>query len=72
MYEKVKEFVKWENVHGKEGEAGEEGFFPHIYGNVEGGGLKLGREEVESVGIWKTGEKGWSGDEWCFQEDVPQ
>lgn len=68
----MKEFVKWEDVHGKEGDAGEEGYFPHVYGNAEDGGLKLGSKEVESVGTWKKGETGWNGKEWCFEEDIPQ
>jgi len=51
---------------------GEKGVFPHIYANEEDGGLRLGREEVESVGKWARKGSTWSGEGWPFGEDVPE
>ena len=64
--------MKWEGVDGKEGVPGELGMFPHVYGNGSDGELKLGAEEVESVGKWVKGEKGWEVAGWCFEEDKPE
>jgi hypothetical protein len=44
------------------------GYFPHVHGN----GLKIGREEVEEVGMWKRGRSGWGVGEWPFGEDTPK
>ncbi|PBP24893.1 hypothetical protein BUE80_DR004227 [Diplocarpon rosae] len=35
-------------------------------------GLKLGRDEVESVGLWKKNGGIWSPDGWLFGEDIPR
>lgn len=48
----------------------ERGYFPHVYANGEGGVLKLGVEEVESVGKWERGGE-WSASEWPWEEDRP-
>ena len=47
---------------------GKLGYFPHVHGN----GLKIGREEVDEVGIWKRGSGGWGVEEWPFGEDRPK
>jgi hypothetical protein len=44
------------------------GYFPHIHGN----GLKVGREEVESVAKWEKPEGGWGPEGWPFIEDTPK
>lgn len=41
------------------------GYFPHIHGN----GLKVGREEVDEVGVWQRASSGWGVEEWPFAED---
>jgi len=80
-YERVEKFVKWEDTKGKGPEEvggcwdvkGEKGYFPHIYANGEDGSLKLGRDEVESVGKWERGEGKWGSEGWPFgREDVPR
>jgi hypothetical protein len=43
------------------------GFFPHIYN-----GLKVGIEEVESVGKWDRGDGEWGAEGWPFDEDTPK
>ncbi|PWY91161.1 hypothetical protein BO70DRAFT_358594 [Aspergillus heteromorphus CBS 117.55] len=53
-YSKIAVDVKWENPEGTVcGPRPKEGLFPHLYN-----GLKLGKDEVESVAIWKNDE-GW-------------
>jgi hypothetical protein len=48
---------------------GKMGYFPHVHGN----GLKIGKEEVDQVGVWKRAEKGWRAAEWPFgDEDRPK
>jgi uncharacterized protein (DUF952 family) len=83
-YSRVSKFIKWEDSAGKGPDEvggcwdveGKKGFFPHIHGNAGPGegeqGLKLGKEEVESVGFWSRGEEGWSGQGWPFEEDSPK
>ena len=79
-YKRVEKWIRWEDSKGKNPEEkggcwdvkGEKGVFPHVYGNGEGGGLRLGREEVESVGKWERKEGRWSGEGWPFGEDVPE
>ena len=39
---------------------------------MHGNGLKIGREEVDEVGIWKRGSNGWGVGEWPFREDIPK
>ncbi|KAI9049610.1 hypothetical protein LZ554_006636 [Drepanopeziza brunnea f. sp. 'monogermtubi'] len=83
-YERVADFVVWEDANGEEPGEDDEGwdvedatgFFPHVYANAGPGegelGLKLGRDEVESVGVWKRGRGKWTPDGWPFGEDVPK
>jgi len=81
-YERVEKFIRWEDTKGKgPDEKGgswdvksERRVFPHIHENGGPdypGGLKLGNEEVESVGRWERGEIGWSPEAWPFEEDRP-
>lgn len=54
-YDTVEANIKWEDSRGTgPGPVGGEGIFPHLYN-----GLKLGREEVESVGVWENAGDGW-------------
>ncbi|KAL2067729.1 hypothetical protein VTL71DRAFT_15825 [Oculimacula yallundae] len=83
-YERVAKFITWEDRQGKgadekdgEWDVDEKrGFFPHIYSNAGEGegeqGLKLGKEEVESVGKWEKGDGKWSAASWPFGEDSPR
>jgi uncharacterized protein (DUF952 family) len=79
-YATVGKWIKWEDSKGKNPEEkggcwdvkGEKGVFPHIYANGEDGGLRLGREEVESVGKWTRKGGIWSGEGWPFGEEVPE
>ncbi|CAI7665291.1 hypothetical protein N7541_009638 [Penicillium brevicompactum] len=53
-YHRVIQDIKWESPDGRvTGPRPGEGLFPHLYN-----GLRLGREEVESVAIWQNDE-GW-------------
>ncbi|KAJ5184952.1 hypothetical protein N7491_007180 [Penicillium cf. griseofulvum] len=53
-YHRVIQDIRWESPDGKVSSPRPgEGLFPHLYN-----GLKLGREEVESVAIWQNDE-GW-------------
>ncbi|OQD77733.1 hypothetical protein PENDEC_c002G02954 [Penicillium decumbens] len=53
-YERVVQDIRWESPDGKVcGPRPGEGLFPHLYN-----GLKLGKEEVESIAIWQN-ENGW-------------
>ncbi|KAJ5208490.1 hypothetical protein N7449_002869 [Penicillium cf. viridicatum] len=53
-YHRVIQDIRWESPDGKvSGPRPGEGLFPHLYN-----GLKLGREEIESVAIWQNDE-GW-------------
>ncbi|RAL08234.1 DUF952 domain-containing protein [Aspergillus homomorphus CBS 101889] len=53
-YDNVQKYIKWENPEGTVcGSRPKEGLFPHLYN-----GLKLGKDEVESIAIW-TNEDGW-------------
>ncbi|KAJ5534602.1 hypothetical protein N7527_000856 [Penicillium freii] len=53
-YHRVIQDIRWESPDGKvSGPRPDEGLFPHLYN-----GLKLGREEIESVAIWQNDE-GW-------------
>ncbi|KAG8873620.1 hypothetical protein FRB97_006610 [Tulasnella sp. 331] len=68
-YEKVKQFVKWEDSTGLSKDQacwdadveGDAGLFPHIYN-----GLKLGADEVDLVGIWEKAEDTWEVADWPF------
>ncbi|KAJ5986222.1 hypothetical protein N7451_010587 [Penicillium sp. IBT 35674x] len=54
-YERVKQDVRWESPDGKVcGPRPGEGLFPHLYN-----GLKLGKDEVESIAVWRN-EDGWN------------
>lgn len=82
-YERVAKYIVWEDTKGKRPDEkggcwdveGTKGLFPHVYANAGPGEgeqrLKLGRDEVESVGIWKRGDGKWGSEEWPFGEDVP-
>ncbi|RDL35253.1 Uncharacterized protein BP5553_07184 [Venustampulla echinocandica] len=79
-YERVKERVRWEMAVGKRPEEkggcwdteGRMGGFPHIY-ETKSGELRLGREEVESVGTWNRGGERWGHQGWPFGgEDIPK
>lgn len=51
---------------------GRMGGFPHIY-HTEAGALRLGREEVESIGTWERDTEGWGPKGWPFgDEDIPK
>ncbi|KXG45447.1 uncharacterized protein PGRI_039960 [Penicillium griseofulvum] len=53
-YHRVIQDIRWESPDGRVSNPRPgEGLFPHLYN-----GLKLGREEVESVAIWQNDE-GW-------------
>ncbi|CAG8959469.1 hypothetical protein HYFRA_00001367 [Hymenoscyphus fraxineus] len=79
LYERVEPRIKWEMAKGLGPEEkggcwdteGRLGGFPHIY-HTEGGELRLGKEEVESVGTWLRVGDVWSKEGWPFgEEDVP-
>ncbi|KAH7927520.1 hypothetical protein BV22DRAFT_1031707 [Leucogyrophana mollusca] len=59
-YGRVVENIKWEGLDGAIGTPGEEGKFPHLR-NDDGQGLKLGRDEVDSVRevVRGAGEDTW-------------
>ncbi|KAL4878403.1 hypothetical protein BJY04DRAFT_112561 [Aspergillus karnatakaensis] len=53
-YDRVAKDIRFEDPEGRVcGPRPEEGLFPHLYN-----GLKLGRDEVESISVW-TSEEGW-------------
>ncbi|KAL4869298.1 hypothetical protein BDV12DRAFT_196537 [Aspergillus spectabilis] len=53
-YARVAKDIRFEDPEGRVcGPRPEEGLFPHLYN-----GLKLGRDEVESISVW-TSEEGW-------------
>ncbi|KAJ5212239.1 uncharacterized protein N7498_003885 [Penicillium cinerascens] len=53
-YVQVMQDIRWESPDAKVcGPRPGEGLFPHLYN-----GLKLGKEEVESIAIWQN-EDGW-------------
>lgn len=60
--------IRWEDGKGTHtGREGEEGYYPHLYN-----GLKLGREETDSVALWERAEEGWDAQGWPFEgDDVP-
>ena len=72
-YEGVSEYIIWEDTKGKQPDEpggcwdveGKLGYFPHVHGN----GMKIGREEVDEVGVWKRGSADWSIEQWPFEED---
>ena len=54
-YDVVESVVKWEDPKGEVcGPRAGEGMFPHLHN-----GLKVGKDEVESVVIWERTEAGW-------------
>ncbi|KAJ5103854.1 hypothetical protein N7532_004383 [Penicillium argentinense] len=54
QYATVMSDIRWESPDGKVcGPRPDEGLFPHLYN-----GLKLGRDEVESIAIWQN-DGGW-------------
>lgn len=74
--------MKWEDANGKAPEEGKwsvrerQEYFPHVYGNVEGGGsegrgLRLGREEVDSRYVWTRGEGEWRDEVGPWEEGMP-
>ena len=73
-YQKVSNYIIWEDAENQRPDEhggcwdieGKMGYFPHVHGN----GLKIGRDEVDRVGIWKRGDKGWSVEEWPFEGDI--
>ncbi|KAN0069661.1 Protein of unknown function (DUF952) domain containing protein [Elaphomyces granulatus] len=53
-YDYVENDIRWEDPDGNVcGPRGGEGMFPHLYNE-----LKLGKDEIESVAVWKN-EGGW-------------
>ncbi|KAL4890861.1 hypothetical protein BDV59DRAFT_79168 [Aspergillus ambiguus] len=53
-YERVLHDIRWESPEGNVcGPRPKEGLFPHLYN-----GLKLGKDEVESIAIWSN-DNGW-------------
>jgi uncharacterized protein (DUF952 family) len=68
-FERVEKVVRWESSKGvpadrqcwDAGVEGGAGLFPHLYN-----GLKLGSEEVESVGEWARRDGGWNVEDWPF------
>ena len=62
----VEKLIKWEDPKGEVcGPRGEEGLFPHLYN-----GLKLGKDEVESVRVLEN-SGGWDAaleevDDWLI------
>ncbi|RDW93902.1 DUF952 domain-containing protein [Aspergillus mulundensis] len=53
-YDRVAQDIRFEDPEGRVcGPRPDEGLFPHLYN-----GLKLGKDEVESLSIW-TNEGGW-------------
>ncbi|KAH9482369.1 hypothetical protein JR316_0004469 [Psilocybe cubensis] len=54
VYKDVESVVKWENSKGRTpGGVGEEDMYPHIYN-----GLRLGKNEIESIMEW-VNQQGW-------------
>ncbi|KAH8693790.1 hypothetical protein BGW36DRAFT_383715 [Talaromyces proteolyticus] len=54
VYDKVEKDIRWESPDATVcGPRGGEGMFPHLYN-----GLKLGKDEIESVATWKNVD-GW-------------
>ncbi|KAF8165200.1 hypothetical protein B0H34DRAFT_671106 [Crassisporium funariophilum] len=58
-YKNVEQDVKWEDRKGigrqfYPGGVGEKDMFPHIYN-----GLRIGKAEIESVGVWERDSNGW-------------
>ncbi|KAF9481083.1 hypothetical protein BDN70DRAFT_912424 [Pholiota conissans] len=54
-YDKVESQIRWEDPKAEVcGPRGGEGMFPHLYN-----GLKLGKDEIESVKILENKEGGW-------------
>lgn len=57
LYEKLEEdrAIRWEDPKGEVcGPRGGEGMFPHLYN-----GLKLGRDEIDSIRLLEQAEDGW-------------
>ncbi|CAL1711170.1 unnamed protein product [Somion occarium] len=53
-YDAIDKDMKWEDPKAEVcGPRGGEGLFPHLYN-----GLKLGKDEVDSVQVWETGKDG--------------
>lgn len=49
-YDNIEENIRWEDPSAAAcGPRGGEGMFPHLYNE-----LKLGKDEVESVGVWEN------------------
>ncbi|KAI5114589.1 hypothetical protein M0805_007854, partial [Coniferiporia weirii] len=54
-YDELEANIRWEDPKAEVcGPRGGEGMFPHLYN-----GLKLGKDEIESVEVWEKGEDGW-------------
>ncbi|EJC99614.1 uncharacterized protein FOMMEDRAFT_22754 [Fomitiporia mediterranea MF3/22] len=54
-YEPLEKNIRWEDPKAEVcGPRGGEGMFPHLYN-----GLKLGKDEIESVQTWEKGDGGW-------------
>jgi uncharacterized protein (DUF952 family) len=54
-YDKVESQIRWEDPKAEVcGPRGGEGMFPHLYN-----GLKLGKDEIESVEVLEKGAGGW-------------
>ncbi|EGN97192.1 hypothetical protein SERLA73DRAFT_183848 [Serpula lacrymans var. lacrymans S7.3] len=52
-YDEIEKNIRWEDPKAEIcGPRGGEGMFPHLYN-----GLKLGRDEVESVAVWEKGDE---------------
>ena len=72
----MQKWIQWEDAKGKGPEEvggcwdmeGRRGLFPHVHGN----GLKVGREQVDEVGVWRrVNGADWSVNEWPFEDDRP-
>lgn len=54
-YDAIEKDIKWEDPKAEVcGPRAGEGMFPHLYN-----GLKLGRDEVDSMQAWVRNEEGW-------------
>lgn len=54
-YDAIEKDIKWEDPKAEVcGPRAGEGMFPHLYN-----GLKLGRDEVDSMQSWVRNEEGW-------------
>ena len=57
-YDRIVKVAKWEDTKGASGLPGAEGVYPHLYN-----GLKVGKDEVESVQRWENDKEGAGWDD---------